>query len=93
MPDRNTPIVQPRPKIAPQPRRMPPNRAVPVPRTVGADSTISFRFYNDRSGWLHITVVALIRKDRGAVANEANRSVASQTWANFLANLIRQRTL
>jgi hypothetical protein len=59
----------------------------------GADSTISFRFYNDRSGWLHISVAALIWKDRGALANEANRSVASQTWANFLANLIRQRTL
>lgn len=59
----------------------------------GVDSTVSFRFYNDRSGWLHISVVALIWKDRGALANETNRRIASQTWANFLANLIRQRTL
>jgi hypothetical protein len=59
----------------------------------GADSTVSFRFYNDASGWLHISVVALIWEDRGAAANEANRAVASQTWANFLANLIRQPTL
>ncbi|TDK25830.1 hypothetical protein E2F48_11440 [Arthrobacter crusticola] len=59
----------------------------------GAGSTVSFRFYNDASGWLHINVYAKVVKDRGAVANDLNKRVASQTWANFLANLIRRTSL
>ncbi|MFJ6678613.1 hypothetical protein ACIQLK_05715 [Microbacterium sp. NPDC091382] len=59
----------------------------------GAGSTISFTFYNDKSGYLHLAVGAHILKDNGAVANEVNKRVASQTWLNFLGNLIRRNSL
>lgn len=59
----------------------------------GEGSTINFRFYNDRSGWLHISVSAHVKIDRGAVANAANQRVASETWNTFLANLIRRPSL
>ncbi|MFT4260794.1 hypothetical protein [Microbacterium sp.] len=59
----------------------------------GKDSTINFRFYNDRSGWLHISVSAHIKVDRGAAANAVNQAVAGETWAAFLANLIRRPAL
>ncbi|MCW3493226.1 hypothetical protein [Microbacterium sp. SSM24] len=58
----------------------------------GAGSTISFTFYNDRSGFLHLSVRAHIMRDGGA-ANAVNQRIASETWNTFLANLIRQKTL
>ena len=59
----------------------------------GVGSTVNFRFCNDASGWLHTSVGAHVITDRGAAANAANKAVASQKWADFLANLIRRPSL
>lgn len=57
----------------------------------GEGSTITFNFYNDASGWLHLTTRAIVVK--GGSLTSVNKAFAEQKWHDFLARLIRQRTL
>ncbi|MDO9396617.1 MAG: hypothetical protein Q7T71_08740, partial [Herbiconiux sp.] len=49
----------------------------------GAGSTITFAWYNDVNGYLHLYVHAMIMVDRGPTVNIANSRLAGVTWLGF----------
>ncbi|QHC73219.1 hypothetical protein [Rathayibacter sp. VKM Ac-2805] len=53
----------------------------------GEGSTISFSWYNDQDGYLHLFVYANVLGDAGGPVNAANATVAGTNWLNFWANV------
>ncbi|WP_313539668.1 hypothetical protein [Leifsonia aquatica] len=53
----------------------------------GAGSTITFSWYNDVSGYLHLYVHALVLQDNGGPANAVNSVVAGTNWLTFWRNV------
>jgi hypothetical protein len=49
----------------------------------GAGSTITFSWYNDPSGYIHLYVHAMIMQDRGPAINVANSRAAGVTWLGY----------
>ncbi|WP_291037656.1 hypothetical protein [Herbiconiux sp.] len=49
----------------------------------GEGSIITFSWYNDPSGYLHLYVHAMVKKDLGTLANVANSKAAGLTWMEF----------
>ncbi len=46
----------------------------------GGGSTITFSWYNDASGYLHLFVHAMVLKDNGPILNAANSQAAGANW-------------
>jgi hypothetical protein len=53
----------------------------------GAGSTITFRFYTDSSGILHLNPIAYVASSPNSVTDPINKAFASSTWADFARNL------
>ncbi|TAJ46834.1 MAG: hypothetical protein EPO52_14960 [Herbiconiux sp.] len=49
----------------------------------GGGSTITFSWYNDAGGYLHLFVHAMVMVDRGPVINAANAQAAGVAWLTF----------
>jgi len=49
----------------------------------GGGSTITFSWYNDAGGYLHLFVHAMVLVDRGPVVNSANAQAAGVAWLTF----------
>jgi hypothetical protein len=49
----------------------------------GAGSLITFSWYNDPSGYLHLYVHAMIKRDLGPHLNIANSKIAGVNWMHF----------
>jgi hypothetical protein len=54
----------------------------------GAGSMITFSWYNDVSGYLHLYVHAMVLRDLGTVVNSHNATIAGANWLTFWQRVV-----
>ncbi len=54
----------------------------------GAGSMITFSWYNDASGYLHLYVHAMVLRDLGTVVNAHNALIAGTNWLTFWQRVV-----
>ncbi|MFB2556178.1 hypothetical protein [Herbiconiux liangxiaofengii] len=58
----------------------------------GAGSLITFSWYNDPSGYLHLYVHAMVKRDLGPARNVANSKIAGFNWLTFWQGVANNAT-
>ncbi|AXH34958.1 hypothetical protein DVJ78_05630 [Humibacter sp. BT305] len=54
----------------------------------GAGSMVTFSWYNDASGYLHLYVHAMVLRDLGSVVNAHNALIAGANWLTFWQRIV-----